>query len=276
MDAFKEQLFSQHMVRDSRQQKIDFFYFAAKSFSQNGYAPIVQRKRFLGIENQNLILGDPTHAKYILAAPYDTPKRKLYPYVKFYANWMLSLGLFLLIALVVVLFFALLCTLFSWPIYFLLPFSITTLFLVNWVVANPKNANCTSSGIVLLRRFASLKFSSVCFVLYDNHEYAHMGLRVFEKAYRPTCPVIRIGEVGRGEHFLCQISKSAAEQIAKQASFTLLTMHSKMPKIKIAVAYKNKMGYYMNRIKSPLDTEIDENILQTTQNLLQEMLTYGA
>ena len=69
MSAVSEAIFQSYEVRKSRKQKRDFLEFAQRFAVERGYSPQVERG-YLGAEN--LVVGNPSKAKVVFTAHYDT------------------------------------------------------------------------------------------------------------------------------------------------------------------------------------------------------------
>lgn len=290
MTQLSQEIFESYQVRKTKKQKQDFTAFLQTHIPELH----VQETGFP--KCRNLIIGDPSTAKLILTAHYDTcaqlpfpnfitPKKTvlsiLYSFVIaipflliiFLFNYLLNLlylNYWLHSAVSLVAYAALICLVFFGP-------------------ANKTTANDNTSGVItLLEIYQSLSAqqkADVCFVLFDNEEKGLLGSSLFRKKYKNQVKdklLINFDCVSDGDHFLLGVSKSASQKYQSILSSVYTPTDSKhvlledLKKIyypsdqagfpvAIAVAalnYKKPFGYYMDKIHTKRDTVFQEENIQ--------------
>lgn len=290
MTQLSQEIFESYQVRKTKKQKQDFTAFLQTHIPELH----VQETGFP--KCRNLIIGDPSTAKLILTAHYDTcaqlpfpnfitPKKTvlsiLYSFVIaipflliiFLFNYLLNLlylNYWLHSAVSLVAYAALICLVFFGP-------------------ANKTTANDNTSGVItLLEIYQSLSAqqkADVCFVFFDNEEKGLLGSSLFRKKYKNQVKdklLINFDCVSDGDHFLLGVSKSASQKYQSILSSVYTrtnTKHVLLEDLKkiyypsdqagfpvaIAVAalnYKKPFGYYMDKIHTKRDTVFQEENIQ--------------
>lgn len=218
-------------VRKSVVQKLAFRDIVQRHAEHLGYAASVESGR-KGC--QNLVIGDPVHAKYLITAHYDTAARmpvanRLYadnPVM--YLLWQFVIAF---AALLIPLLSAAVGAVIACIVYMQMnPFLNTNrmlglaaiVFLVLFVVlcivsyvmiyigpANPNNANDNTSGVLTLLEIMDTlpdnQRNKVCFVLFDLNKRGLVGSAAYRKNHRKETDnqlVLNLCCVGDGEHIL--------------------------------------------------------------------------
>ena len=288
-------------VRKSKKQK-QAFRAAVQSYAAAlGYASTVEKGSF---GCQNLVLGDPETAKYLVTAHYDTCARLPIPNLITPCNFWPFLAYQILVALVMLLPPVIPGVLVGW-----LTGSFDTGFLVwylaFWVVfvlmlfgpANPHNANDNTSGIITLLEIARTlpenQRCKVCFVLFDLEEAGLIGSGSYRKKHKKATDhqmVLNLDCVGDGSHIRMFPTKALKKDRKKLTSLYKacgyfgkrnVLVHEKgfsvYPSDQINFPYgvgicalrKGKHGLYLSRIHTPRDTILEE----TNVNILRAALT---
>lgn len=182
----------QFPVRKSKRQKAAFRDAVAAYARERGYAVQVEKGSFGA---QNVVIGDPVKADYLVTAHYDTPASIGLPNfitpcnLTVYLLWqMVIVAVFVAAALAVrlILEFATgneeAAKLGMMAVYWVL------LLLMLFGPANRNNANDNTSGVVtVLEILTSLQENQrdkVCFVLFDLEEMGLLGSASYRKAHR--------------------------------------------------------------------------------------------
>lgn len=185
-------ILEQFPVRKSKKQK-QAFRTAVQTYAEGmGYAVAIE-KGSLGA--QNMVIGDPATAKYLVTAHYDTCAHMPIPNFITPCNLVVFLAYQLVLTAVMVALPAIPGVLVGWALdsfeagYF-------TWYALFWAVlilmmfgpANKHNANDNTSGVVTLLEIAGTlpenKRSNVCFVLFDLEEAGLIGSASYRKAHK--------------------------------------------------------------------------------------------
>ena len=293
-------ILDQFPVRKTKAQKADF-RTAVQSYGEKlGYPASVERGSFGA---QNVILGDPEKAKYLVTAHYDTCARMLFPNfitpcnVAIYLVYQIGIVLLMILASAVagaavslllgteavkwaslVVYWILLCFLIFGP-------------------ANRCNANDNTSGVVTLLEIARTmpenQRHKVCFVLFDLEEAGLIGSASYRKKHKKATDnqmVLNLDCVGDGDHLLMFPTKRLQKDRRKLTSLyracgyfgqKSLLVHEKgafvYPSdqkhfpyaVGICALRKHKKLLYMSRIHTKKDTVLEE----TNVNILRAALT---
>ena len=290
----------QFPVRKTNQQKQAFRDAVLSYVSQLGYSCTVERRC---LSCQNIVIGDPEKAKFLVTAHYDTCANMLLPNFITPCNMMLyalyQLGLvFLLLFISVIAGVAAGLLLGSeavkWTglsVYFLL------LFLLIFGPANKNNDNDNTSGVVTLLEIARTmpenQRHKVCFVLFDLEEAGLQGSSFYRSKHRSASNsqlVLNLDCVGDGDHLMMFPSKKLRRDRKRLTSLypacgyfgsKSLLVHEKgiafYPSdqkqfpygVGICALRKRKKLLYMSRIHTKNDTILEE----TNVNILRAALT---
>lgn len=288
-------------VRKSKKQKAQFREAVRAYTAGLGYEMQVERGSF---GSQNVILGDPERADYLITAHYDTCAHLPFPNLVTPCN----LPLFLLyqLAIAFLLWMVVLlvgCLTLLWtgsvPVYAAVVYG--TIILIVWLIrcgpANQHNANDNTSGVVTVLETASSlppeQRARVCFVLFDLEEAGLIGSASYRKRHRGAVRnqlMLNLDCVGDGNEILLFPSKTlkkdaaALERLKRfcpPAGEKSITVRSRgfavypsdqrgFPRgVGIAALRRSKWaGLYLGRIHTNRDTILDE----TNVKLLREYL----
>lgn len=290
----------QFPVRKSRNEK-QAFREAVKSYAESlGYSCSVERR---SLSCQNLILGNPDNANYLVTAHYDTCANMLLPNMVTPCNvWLYLLYqmfLILTIGIVSVTVGVLVGVLAgqaavqfaSMAVYWGL------LLLLIFGPANQNNANDNTSGVVTLleiaRSLPENQRHKVCFVLFDLEEAGLLGSSYYRKMHRKATEhqiVLNLDCVGDGDHLMMFPTKRLRKDRKKLTSLykacgyfgkKSLLVHEKGKAVYpsdqmnfpygvgICALQKRKKTLYMSRIHTKKDTILDK----TNVNILRAALT---
>ncbi len=224
---------SAYPVRKSKKQKKAFREAVIAYVSSLGYSCNVEKGS--GGAN-NIIIGDPKCAKYLITAHYDTPAGMLFPNFITPCNWFIFLlyqiaivGGFVIIAFLIGLLAGLLlhspqaagaaAAIVYWAMLFLLMFG----------PANQNNANDNTSGVVTVLEIAGSlpenARSKVCFVLFDLEEAGLVGSAAYKKLHKEECAnqeVFNMDCVGDGDEIVFFPNKKFKQDAAKMNALRVL------------------------------------------------------
>ena len=291
-----------HPVRKSKKQKQAFRDDVVQYVTNLGYESSVE-KGTMGANN--LVIGDPEQAKYLITAHYDTPASIGVPnfitpsnFLFFLVYQVLVVGLFFLMAFLVGFTVSFLTDdqmLIFWSAYVAY---FGALLLMMFGPANRHNSNDNTSGVVtVLETARSLPENlrdKVCFVLFDLEEAGLIGSSSYRKMHKKvtdTQIVLNLDCVGDGDEivffptaklrkndnamaWLAKVyGKLGAKSIAqrKKGFAYYPSDQGNFPLgVGICALRRNKwIGLYMNRIHTPRDTILEE----TNVNILRAALT---
>ena len=293
---------TQFPVRKSKKQKHEFINAIRAYCADLGYKVSVQ-KGSMGA--QNIVIGNPATAKYVVTAHYDTCATLPFP------NFITPRNLAAYLAyqiFVLALFFGI-CALISALVYLItkdpeISFWIAYLsyfglfFLMLFGPANKHNANDNTSGVVTLleiaRTMPEIHRHKVCYVLFDLEEAGLIGSSSYRKDHKQQTDrqiILNLDCVGDGDELMMFPTKklkandaamAALEKICGQCGPKSLSLHKKgfamypsdqknFPQgVGIAAFRRNKfLGLYCSRIHTHRDTILE----QTNVNILRAALT---
>ena len=291
-----------YQVRKTTGQKKIFREEVAAYCTDLGYS-VKTEKGSMGA--QNLIIGDPTTAKYLVTAHYDTCARLLIPNFITPCN----LPVYLTYQILVIGLFCLAAYLVSLPVYwatqdFRIAFwaaYITYMGLLMLMIAGPANkhtANDNTSGVVTLleiaRTMPPCHRSRVCFILFDLEEAGLIGSASYRKAHKTATDrqiILNLDCVGDGDEMVLFPTKKLKEDAGAMAALEKicgnfgpksLTLHKKgfamypsdqknFPMGVGIAAFRRKkfLGLYCDRIHTRRDTILE----LTNVNILRAALT---
>ena len=290
---FKADILRDFEVRKTKKQKTHFIEYVREIF---GDRMKLEESGTL-VKSRNIIIGDPSRAKKIFTAHYDTCARLFIPNfitpfnIPVYLIYQIIVGIVLL---VIPFGLSLLATMFTnsfilTEIALFIPF-LAEMYLITSGPANPHTANDNTSGVVcVLELAARLVHDPDCaFVLFDNEELGLFGSAAFAKKYpdiRKNTIVINFDCVSDGDTIVSIASKRAeltkdwAQINARASSVFSKYGKSHLPSPKRGTIYpsdqfnfKNSIafcalkkskcrfiGYYMDKIHTPRDTVFDKS-----------------
>ena len=290
----------QFPVRKTKKQKQDFRDAVCTYAESLGYPAGVESGSF---GSQNVVIGDPEKAKYLVTAHYDTCAAMPFPNFLMPCNALifvlhqtvLWLGIILVSAIPGALSGIVLGEGFVAPISCLVLYSVIALMLVG--PANKKNANDNTSGVItlleMMRTLPENQRHKACFVLFDLEEAGLIGSSSYRKAHKTASDsqlVLNLDCVGDGDHLVMFPTKPLKKNRKKLTSLyrscgyfgkKSLTVHEKgfsvYPSDHMVFPYgvgicalkKCKFGLYIGKIHTSKDTVLEEiNI-----NILRAALT---
>lgn len=293
---------AQFPVRKSKAQKQAFREAVQAYCAEQGYETRVETAK-MGVNN--LIVGDPSRAEYLVTAHYDTPASIGLPNILTPCNLPAFLGYKLLLTAIILaipvvpgVLAGLLTSSFQigyWVWYLLFW---VTLILMMAGPANKSNANDNTSGVVTLletmRTLPENQRHKVAFILFDLEEMGLLGSSAYRKAHKAESEnqiILNLDCVGDGNEIvlfpskklckddgklrrLCSIvSRNGKKTIAVCCKgFRIYPSDQKNFPLGVGIAAfhrKKGIGLYCNKIHTKKDTVLDE----TNVNILRAALT---
>lgn len=235
LHPFCQTVFSGFMVRKTAKQKQAFRNALIPALQSAGWPVHVHSGG--AIKSHNVIVGNPTTAKWVLTAHYDTPARMPFPNFIMPQNLLPTLLYQIAIALPIAiipflagsLIMQIIQLLFansSIPVFWDLFISLALVFLLLYLLmagpANPNNANDNTSGVLTLLEAAfSLpagQREDFALVFFDNEELGLLGSAHFAKkfALAPGATLLNFDCVGNGDTLLFVQPKACRADAALQ------------------------------------------------------------
>ncbi len=284
-----------HPVRKSKAQKQSFREDVEAYVSRLGYESHVE-KGSLGVNN--LVIGDPENARFLITAHYDTCARMIIPNLitpcSFFRFWGYQLLVLMLILLPGALLGAaarLVSKRLGSMVFRLM--ALLCCYLVMCGPANSSNVNDNSSGVITLLEIAGSlpknQRKKVCFVLFDLEEAGMLGSSTYQQQHKQAVKrqiVLNLDCVGEGEEIVLfptgKLKKDKARlalvrpccgrfgsrQVtirAKGFSFYPSDQMSFPYGVGICALRRKKRTLYITRIHTPKDTVLD----RTNVNILR-------
>ena len=203
----------QFPIRKSKKQKQAFRDAVAEYVKAQGYECQVEKG---SMGSQNVIIGDPEKAKYLVTAHYDTPASLFIPNFITPCNFLVFLlyqiaivALFVVAAFVMGVVFGLITQSpeMGGAIAGLVYWGMLIAMMVG--PANKNNANDNTSGVVsvleMARSMPENLRDRVCFVLFDLEEAGLVGSSSFRKKHKKT--ILNLDCVGDGDEIVMFPSK---------------------------------------------------------------------
>lgn len=287
-------------VRKTKAQKAAF-RTAVQSYGEKLGYPVSLEKGAFGANN--ILLGDPEGARFLVTAHYDTCARMLLPNfitpcnVPLYLVYQIGIVLLMIVVSAVagaaggLLLGIGSVKWISLSVYFVLLFSLI------FGPANTVNANDNTSGVVTLLEIARTlpenQRHKVCFVLFDLEEAGLIGSASYRKKHKKATDrqlVLNLDCVGDGDHLRMFPTKALRKNRRKLTSLyracgyfgkKSLLVHEKGASVYpsdqkhfpfgvgICALRKHKKILYMSRIHTKKDTVLEE----TNVNILRAALT---
>lgn len=282
-------------IRKSKAQKRAFREEIQSYVSGLGYESHVEKGSFGA---NNLVIGDPENARFLITAHYDTCARMIVPNLITPCNFFLFLGYQLLVALLLLLPGSILGAVagifYPWAGFWTF-FCVTYLgiFLMMFGPANPSNVNDNSSGVITLLEIAGSlpenQRRKVCFILFDLEEAGLIGSAAYRKAHKQAANrqiVLNLDCVGDGEEILLfptgKLKKdkkklSLLRSCCGRFGDRRVTLREKgfsvYPSdqgnfpygVGICALHRGKLGLYLSRIHTSKDTVLEK----TNVNILR-------
>lgn len=295
------EILHQFPVRKSKMQK-QAFREAVCGYARNlNYSAYVEKGSW---GSQNIVIGNPEGARYLVTAHYDTCARLLFP------NWVTPCNLAafwlyqILISILILVPPFLIGAAAAWltgrlwmgyTLGYILVIVILAMMLFG--PANPHNANDNTSGVVavleILRTMPENQRSKVCFVLFDLEEVGMIGSSSYRKQHKRATDgqlVLNFDCVGDGNHLRMFPTKAlrkapqkltALDKVCGYFGGKSLLVQEKgrffYPSDQMVFPYgvgicalnKGKFGLYLGKIHTAKDTVLEE----TNINILRAALT---
>lgn len=291
-----------HPIRKNKAQKEAFRADVQAYVKELGYDCHLETGSFGA---QNIVIGDPKTAKYLVTAHYDTPASIGLPNVLTPCNLLTYiLWQFLIVGAFVVAAIAagILVSLLSNNV----DLGRLAALVIYWAVllglmfgpANKNNANDNTSGVVtaleIARTMPHMHRDKVCFVLFDLEEAGLIGSASYRKAHKAESEnqiILNLDCVGDGDHIIFFPTKKAKQNeklmqeihrlggwfdkkhisLKKDGFYTYPSDQKHFPMgVGIAAFHKKKgIGYYVAKIHTKKDTVLEI----TNVNLLRAALT---
>lgn len=295
-------ILQQFPVRKSRQQKQAFRDAVQAYCAGQGYETRIEKGK-MGVNN--LIIGDPSRAEYLVTAHYDTPARMFLPNFLTPCNALVFLSYQILLVVLLILGAAIpgcvvglllkdallgsrIAVLFYWAL----------LILMMAGPANKNNANDNTSGVVTLletmRTMPENQRHKVAFVLFDLEEMGLLGSSAYRKAHKAETEnqiILNLDCVGDGNeivlfptrklcrddkklrHLCTVVSRNGSKTISVcNKGFRVYPSDQKNFPLGVGIAAfrrKKSIGLYCDKIHTSKDTTLDE----TNVNILRAALT---
>lgn len=211
-------------VRKTASEKENFRNYIIEYLREKGIE--AKAERTADGKNDNLVIGDPTKAKAVFVAHYDTPARSLFPNimmpknrVAFYAYQFLPVIFLLIVSLTVgylvgnVIFKSQSAWYFAFLIMYYLMF-----YLMMLAFTNKFNYNDNTSGVAvvlsMVERLSKEELNDVAFILFDNEEKGKRGSSAYFKDHKEEMKdkfVVNFDCVGNGNNILFIAQKGAVD-----------------------------------------------------------------
>lgn len=295
----------QFPIRRSETQK-EFFRREVSAFIQQAGYDVTIESGKKGVNN--IVIGDPEKAKYLITAHYDTPSTNLFPNILLPANRLLFvlyqigiiLAYFLVAAIPGSLAFALTqdktATFAAWYVTYM-----TLAILPRFGPANKHNVNDNTSGVItLLEILVSMPQSfrdRVCFILFDQEEKGLVGSAAYAKQHQDAVKeqiVLNLDCVGDGDVLLMTPTKTALKnEILMERMRTICRCVGKKEILLLekaawdssdhksfplgvgfkALHYKKGIGLYCGRIHTNRDTVLDQTNINILRAAIVSLIT---
>jgi len=301
MDVLK-----QHPVRKTKQQKLKFREAVQSYCRKLGYDVQIEKGSF-GV--QNVVIGDPRCARYVVTAHYDTCAVLPFPNLITPCNFWLFLGWQLLLVLIlcvpVGLIGGLIGHILDNPDASVLIAYVLLLLELFWMLfgpANLNNANDNTSGVIavltLLQIIPKEKRHQVCFVLFDLEEAGLFGSSAYRNKHRRETNqqvILNLDCVGEGDEILLFPTKKVKQdrvfmdrlqalccsqdgkslQLQRSGFSIYPSDQVNFPKgVGIAAFCRSKWaGLYLAKIHTPKDTCFDEKNIAVLCDFLKNIIT---
>ncbi len=209
-------------IRKTDEEKQNFRNYIKEHLDKKGIKVNVELTK--DAKNNNILIGDPTSAKAVFTAHYDTPARSIFPNIMIPKNRVL----FYLYQFVPIIFLLAISFAFA-DIVGNLIFNDMTAFLLSFLVAyygvffgimrvfkNKNNYNDNTSGVAtvlsIIDKLSDEELRSVAFILFDNEEKGKKGSKAYSKDYKEQMQdrfLINFDCVGNGDNVLFIAQKGA-------------------------------------------------------------------
>ena len=282
------EILEKYQIRKTKKQKTAFI-----EFMRAHYPDLKVEDDALGY-SRNIVIGNPDTAKAVFGAHYDTQAVMPFPnfimpksiLVSILYGCLIAIPIFALSVLIGEL-MAVIINDESMQSLFSFLFCWFLLFLMVAGPANKHTVNDNTSGVItLIEMMSSMteeQRAQSCFVFFDNEEKGLFGSSTFNKEHKETMKeklLINFDCVSDGDYLMLIQNKRAIEHEEKlKAAFadvsdkTVLIEGEKgtyypsdqksfKKNIGVAAFKKSKLGLYMDRIHTPIDTVMDERNIE--------------
>ena len=294
----------QFPVRKTKQQKKDFRAEVRRYTTNLGYRSELEKGNF---GSRNIVIGDPSKAKYLITAHYDTCAALPFPNLITPCNFWPFIAYQLLITVLILLPAAVIGFLvgiltrnatIGGQLTFVLVYA--AMFLMLLGPANQNNANDNTSGVVtvleIARSLPDELRSQVCFVLFDLEEAGLWGSAAYRAAHKDEIKnqlVLNLDCVGDGEDIMLFPTKKALKKLeimnllrscsgecgekrigVREKGFAVYPSDQKnFPYgVGICALRQSRFGLYMGRIHTKRDTALDEKNVELLSKTLIDMI----
>ncbi len=305
MNDITRELIAEYQVRKTNKQKIRFISWLRKKTGKMGYDITIDKYSDHG---RNLIFGDLKNSDIILTAHYDTQANGIFPKISFMSNPFIYLLSEVMAYIVILGIFILLRYVLGKFIDNKIANTIVGVILIAYIlqkfvgVANKHTVNDNTSGVATLLEIMdeidqNLR-EKVTFVFFDHEELGFLGSQNFKDRYGKEIkekPLINFDCVANGDYIFFITKKKFRKTRYNNVLENSITYNFKNEETKkavletslkviytsdqilfnnsVAVTAMNKMpilGYYLDRIHSPLDTVYqDKNILLLKNTMIE-------
>lgn len=297
MTEVSTKILETYQIRKNKKQKDAFISFLLSHF------PELKVESYKRSRSKNLILGNPSQAKVLVSAHYDTCARMPIPNFITPLNPILSIlyGFVLIVPIFLIVF----------AINYLLSSIINSFALKYWISfaliyyltilgpANPHTVNDNTSGVIALcelyQSLTEADRQKVCLIFFDNEEKGLLGSAAYRKLHKEEIKnqlLINLDCVSDGDHILLAVSKDARKSyipiietafketgekkilLKKAEKVYYPSDQAKFPQSIAVAALKNKklLGYYMDRIHTKRDTVMDQRNIQLLSDSITQLI----
>ena len=209
---------SSYPIRRSEQQKEEFRTYVKTTMKRVGYKVNVET---LKNKHNNIIIGDPSTAKLILTAHYDTPATSIIPNLMMPRNkglgFLYSFGFPFVLSFISVLLAFLISNLLKLPyeavIIFYLLIYFSTYYLTTRAFTNKNNKNDNTSGVAaVLNILEQNKDKNIAAILFDNEEKGLLGSKAYNEAHKDEVKeklILNFDCVGLGDNIIFIVKDDA-------------------------------------------------------------------
>lgn len=295
-------------VRKSRKQKQAFREDVQAYVKSLGYSSTEEKGTFGA---RNLIIGDPTRAKYLVTAHYDTCSRLPFPnlitpenFWTFMAYQLFMVAVMFAIPAIPAIPVVLIAG--DWYPGYLVWYGLfwVVLGLMMFGPANKTNSNDNTSGVVTVLEIAkSLPLTErhkVCFVLFDLEEAGLIGSSSYQSRHKKETKdqvIFNLDCVGDGDNIVffptkklkkCPEKMTALQKAAGTFGKKSIRIHTRgfsvYPSdqanfplgVGICALKKSKLALYMDRIHTPKDTILEETNVNILRAAIVSLITCDA
>ncbi len=222
-------------ARKDMQEKIKFRDYILETLKKKGIEVKIERTK--DGKNDNIVIGDPTTAKAVFTAHYDTPARSIFPNIMIPKNRVL----FYAYQFVPIIFLLVISFAFAYIIGEIV-FNDFRAYIISFLVVyyglffgimrafkNKHNYNDNTSGVAtvlsIIGELSKDELDNVAFILFDNEEKGKKGSKAYFKDHKEEMTdkfLINFDCVGNGNNFIFIAQKGAVgsiEYLALEESF---------------------------------------------------------